>query len=74
MDEFSPLPGQEARLEYFSGDYRIIQRGDFVRCAVTGVAIPLEDLRYWSFETQEAFATPQAMLERHKTIVPGSPA
>jgi hypothetical protein len=38
-----------------------------VRCAVTGQAIPLEELKYWSVERQEAYATPEAVLERHRT-------
>ena len=39
--------------------------GAFVRCAVTGVPIPLEELKYWSVDLQEAYATPQAVLQRH---------
>jgi hypothetical protein len=29
------------------------------------VAIPLEELRYWSVDLQEAYATPEAVLQRH---------
>jgi hypothetical protein len=36
-----------------------------VRCAVTGVQIPLEELRYWSVDLQEAYATPEAVQQRH---------
>jgi hypothetical protein len=36
-----------------------------VRCAVTGVPIPLEELKYWSVELQEPYATPEAVLRRH---------
>jgi hypothetical protein len=32
---------------------------------VTGVPIPLEELRYWSVDLQEAYATPEAVLQRH---------
>ena len=28
-------------------------------------AIPLEELKYWSVELQEAYATPEAVLQRH---------
>ena len=38
--------------------------GAFVRCAVTNVPIPLEELKYWSVDLQEAYATPQAVLQR----------
>ncbi|HKG81625.1 MAG TPA: DUF2093 domain-containing protein, partial [Beijerinckiaceae bacterium] len=33
-------------------------------CAVTGEAIPLDQLRYWSVERQEAYASPEAVLKR----------
>jgi hypothetical protein len=36
-----------------------------VRCAVTGAEIPLEELRYWSVDLQEAYASPEAVLQRH---------
>jgi hypothetical protein len=32
---------------------------------VSGVRIPLEELKYWSVDRQEAYATPEAVLERH---------
>jgi hypothetical protein len=35
-----------------------------VTCAVTGVHIPLEALRYWSVDLQEAYAGPAAALKR----------
>jgi hypothetical protein len=36
-----------------------------VRCAVTGVQIPLDELKYWSVDLQEAYAVPSAVLQRH---------
>jgi hypothetical protein len=35
-----------------------------VLCAVTGVQIPLEALRYWSVDLQEAYANPAVALKR----------
>lgn len=54
----------EAKLEYLDGEYRVIAPGAFVRCAVTGEAIALENLRYWSCDRQEAYRDPAAVLER----------
>ena len=54
----------EAELKYLDGDFRIVRPGAFVRCAVTGAAIPLEELKYWSVERQEAYATPQAVMKQ----------
>jgi len=35
----------------------VLVSGDHVVCAVSGVAIPLDDLRYWSVARQEAYAS-----------------
>lgn len=57
----------EATIEYLDGDFRVVRPGAFVRCGVTGQPIPLEELRYWSVDRQEAYATPEAVLQRLKT-------
>jgi hypothetical protein len=63
-DRSGPIPG-EAEVKYLDGDFRVIRPGVFVRCAVTGAEIPLEELRYWSVDLQEAYASPEAVLQRH---------
>jgi hypothetical protein len=60
----SPMPG-EAEVRYLDGDFRVVRPGAFVRCAITNVPIPLEELKYWSVELQEAYSTPEAVLQRH---------
>jgi hypothetical protein len=62
-DRAAPMNG-EAEVKYLDGDFRVVKPGAFVRCAVTGVAIPLEELKYWNVERQEAYATPEAVLRR----------
>ena len=62
-DRSGPNPG-EAEVKYLDGDFRVIRPGVFVRCAVTGAEIPLEELRYWSVDLQEAYASPEAVLQR----------
>jgi hypothetical protein len=59
-----PALGTEAVLEFTDSDYRIVRQGTFVRCAVSGQPIPLEDLRYWNAETQEAYAGPGVIMAR----------
>jgi hypothetical protein len=56
----------EAQVEYLDGDFRVRRPGGYVRCAVTSEPIPLEELRYWSVDRQEAYASPEAVLERLK--------
>ena len=62
--ERRPQPAVEADVEYLDGDFRIRRPGAYVRCAMTGVPIPLEDLRYWNVDLQEAYANPAAKLAR----------
>ena len=40
--------------------------GGYVRCAVTGREIPLDELKYWSVELQEAYADAATSLKRHQ--------
>lgn len=58
----------EANLQYLDADFRVLKPGSYVVCAVTGQHIPLDKLRYWSVDRQEAYASPEAVLERHKTL------
>jgi len=59
---------QQAQLVYYDNDYQVKVPGDYVRCAATGDAIPLEQLRYWSVEYQEAYSSAEASLKRHVEI------
>ena len=63
FDPHSPSAG-EAEVKYLDGDFRVLRPGAFVRCAITGTPIPLEELKYWSVERQEAYAGPDAVLKR----------
>ena len=58
------MPVGEARVEFLDGDFRVLSPGSFVRCAVTGEPIPVEDLRYWDVDRQEAYASPEAKLKQ----------
>jgi hypothetical protein len=53
-----------AEVEYLDGEYRVVKAGSFVYCAVTGEPIPLDALRYWSVDLQEAYANPAIALRR----------
>ena len=53
-----------ATLIYGPNGFRVIKPGRFVACAVTGEPIPLEELRYWSVDRQEAYATPEIATRR----------
>ena len=70
LNKFGPAGHGEAEVQYLDGDFRVISPGTFVRCAVTGAQIPLDELKYWSVDRQEAYAVPAAVLQRH---FPGAP-
>jgi hypothetical protein len=55
--------GRPARLHYLAGTFRLLSPGDHVVCAVTGQRIALEELRYWSVERQEAYASAEAAVK-----------
>lgn len=69
MDAFTPgsAPG-EARLLYLDADFEVLKPGRFVTCAVTNRRIPLEDLRYWSVDAQEAYFDAETALKRWKQL------
>jgi hypothetical protein len=66
-------PDGLAEVEYLDGEYRIVKPGSFVLCAVTGDRIPIEALRYWSVDLQEAYASPASALKRFQDrgLTPG---
>jgi len=58
--------GGEARIRFLDGDFQVVVPGSFVRCAVTGIEIPLDDVKYWSVKRQEAYADAAAALKRYR--------
>ena len=58
--------GRIARLHYLPGTFRVLSNGDHVICAVTGIQIPLYELRYWSVERQEPYADAETSLQAEK--------
>ena len=64
MNRFEGPGGKEARIRYLDGDFQVLSPGAFVRCAVTGETIPLDELKYWSVARQEPYATAEVSLSR----------
>ncbi|KKC27849.1 DUF2093 domain-containing protein [Sphingomonas sp. SRS2] len=63
--------GKLAILHYDTPHFDVVQRGDYVLCAVTGERISLDHLRYWSVERQEAY---RGSIEAHAAQVAGGAA
>ncbi len=64
MNRFEGPGAREARLRYLDGDFQVTSPGAFVRCAVTGESIPLDELRYWSVARQEPYLDAETSLRR----------
>ena len=62
--------GKAARLHYMAGTFRILAHGDHVVCAVSGMPIPLSELRYWSVARQEPYADAAASLRAEQDAEP----
>ena len=62
----------EAEVRYLDGDFQVISPGSFVRCAVTGTDIPLDELRYWSVELQEPYVDAATSMGRHRPALQGA--
>ena len=63
----------EAKLSYASGEYQVVAPGEFVRCAVSGAPIALDELRYWNVELQEPYASAEIALQRHREVLARKP-
>ena len=53
-----------ATLLYGPNGFRVIKPGRFVVCAVSGETIALEELRDWSVDRQEPYASPEIATRR----------
>ena len=62
--------GDLAVLHYGDGDFAPLKPGRYVLCAVTGMKIPLQALRYWSAVKQEAYAGPAEATKRWRELNP----
>ena len=58
-----------ATIKYLPNNFKIIEDGDHVICAVSGRKIYLDKLTYWNVELQEAyFSYVEADKKRKKLI------
>jgi len=70
MNRFEGPGGREARIRYLDGDFQVTSPGAYVRCAVTGELIALDELRYWSVARQEPYASAAVSLAREIELNP----
>lgn len=67
MDMFnSGFSPKEAKLKYLDADYVVLSPGTFVRCAITGTPIQIDDLKYWSVDRQEAYKDAETAYKAYR--------
>jgi hypothetical protein len=64
MNRFEGPGARDAGIRYLDGDFQVTSPGAFVRCAVTGESIPLDELKYWSVARQEAYVSASVAVAR----------
>ena len=62
------MSGIKAKLKYLANSFEIIEKGDYVECAVSKKKIPLENLNYWNVELQEAYFSPEEVKRRYEKL------
>ena len=56
-----------AKIKYLPNNFKIIETGDHVICAVSGKLISLENLNYWNVDLQEPyFSYKEAFQKKEK--------
>ena len=56
-----------AKIKYQPNNFKVIEDGDHVMCAISGKKISIESLNYWNVELQEAyFSYVEASYKREK--------
>tara|TARA_B100001123_G_scaffold326743_1_gene367488 strand:- start:8 stop:208 length:201 start_codon:yes stop_codon:yes gene_type:complete len=58
-----------AKLEYLPNNFKVLEEGDHVICAVSGKKIFLNNLTYWNVELQEPyFSYKEAFLKNESLL------
>jgi hypothetical protein len=58
-----------AKLEYLPNNFKVLEEGDHVICAVSRKKIYLEQLTYWNVELQEAYFSYKEAFLKNETIL-----
>ena len=62
------MSGIKAKLKYLANTFEIIEKGDYVECAISKKKIPIENLNYWNVELQEAYFSPEEVKKRYEKL------
>ena len=57
-----------AKLKYGPSTFKVLKKGNYVICAVSGKKIPLDKLTYWNVDLQEAYFSPKEAQIRFEEL------
>ena len=57
-----------AKLRYGPNTFEVIEKGNYVTCAVSGKKILLDKLTYWNVDLQEAYISPKEAQIRFEEL------
>ena len=57
-----------AKIKYLPNNFKILEPGDYVECAVSGKKISLENLTYWNVDLQEAYYSYQEAFKKREKL------
>jgi hypothetical protein len=57
-----------AKIKYLPNNFKIIEPGDHVICAVSGKPISLENLNYWNVDLQEAYYSYKEAFQKKEKL------
>ena len=58
----------KAKLKYLANTFEIIEKGDYVECAISKKKILIKNLNYWNVELQEAYFSPIEAKQRYEKL------
>jgi len=57
-----------AKIKYLPNNFKIIEPGDHVICAVSGKPISLENLNYWNVDLQEPYFSYKEAFQKKESL------
>ncbi len=57
-----------AKIKYLPNNFKIIEPGDYVICAVSGKPINLENLNYWNVDLQEPYFSYKEAFQKKESL------
>ena len=58
-----------AKLKYLPNNFKILEEGDHVICAISGKKIYLDQLTYWNVELQEPYFSYKEAFLKNESII-----